>query len=83
MGSLVDNLGRYISLSSEGLSGDPLQSRIPRLLSYPLIYYVSQDRSIVVLLGLIVKFGSGTGGSSETLVLFLSHVIEKAVIIRI
>jgi len=45
--------------------------------------YITQDSSIVVLLGLIVKFGGGIGEVSETLVLFLRHVIEKAVIIRI
>jgi len=59
MGSSLDNRGRYISLSSEDLSGDPLQRQIPRLLGYPLMDYISQDRSIVVLLGLIVKSNKG------------------------
>ncbi len=41
MGSSPDNLGGYISLSSEDLSDDPLQSRISRLLGYLLMGYVS------------------------------------------
>jgi len=56
MGSPGDNLGRYISFSSEGSWIDPLQFRIPRLVGYPLMDYVAQDISIIAFLELIVKY---------------------------
>jgi len=77
MGSPVDNPGRYISLSSEDLLDDPLQSRIPRLVGYPLIDCISQVSSIIVLLGRIVKFRGGIGELSQTGVLFLSLPCPK------
>jgi len=55
MGSPGDNLRRYIDSSSEGLWVDPLQCRIPHLLGYPLMHYVSQDNHIIAFLERIVK----------------------------
>jgi len=82
MGSPVDNLGRYISLSSEGSWIDPLQFRIPRLLSYPPMDYVTQDISIIAFLELIVKSnktykrsGTGTCESPEVFPLDPLHVL--------
>ncbi|MCK4926673.1 hypothetical protein KAS10_04845 [Candidatus Aerophobetes bacterium] len=46
---------------------DPLQSRISRLIGYPLMDCISQVSSIIVLLGHIVKFGGGIGEVSQTL----------------
>jgi len=59
MGSSIDNPGRYISLSSEGSWIDPLQFRIPHLLGYPPMDYVTQDISIIAFLELIVKSNKG------------------------
>jgi len=67
MGSSGDNRSRYISSFSEGLWVDPLQSRISRLIDYPLMDCISQDSSIIVLLGHIVKFGGGIDEVSEIL----------------
>jgi len=58
MGSPVDNLGRHISFSSDGLSTSLLLSWIPRLLGYPLMEYVSQDTAIIAFLGRIIKFST-------------------------
>ena len=58
MGSSLDNLGRYISLSSEGFWVDPLQFRAVCLLGYLLMEYGSQDSNIIASLGLIVKCSS-------------------------
>ena len=45
--------------------GDPLQSRIPHLLSYPSMDYVTQDISIIEFLELIVKLNKGRCVSIE------------------
>ena len=62
MGSPIDNLGRYISLSLEDSWSYPLQSRIPRLIGYPLMDYVAQDIEIMAFLELIVKWNKGRCG---------------------
>ena len=68
-------------MSSEDLWDDPLQCPVPRLLGYPLMDHVSQVSCIIGVWGRVVKRGGGICESSETLVLFFRHVIEKAVII--
>jgi len=77
MGSSLDNHCRYISLSSEGLSGDPLQRRIPHLLGYPPMDCISQDGSIIVVLGRIVKLRDGICELNQTRVPFLSSPYPK------
>jgi len=55
MGSAVDNPARHIASSSEGSWADPLQSRIPPLLGYPLMGYIALCMKIIAFLEPIVK----------------------------